>query len=162
MKTASKKCLPAYWFAFALVVTGTLLMLLAWSPLPSQAGDELPPRATPTPISRASAARSDDEKDDKPIGAYLGLQMQGAPDGVWTVVQWQDSAGGWHDVEGWRGTLDGGQKIWWVAQRDFDKGPFRWVIYEGQGGRQLATSESFYLPDSAEQWFWIEALSLAP
>jgi hypothetical protein len=60
-----------------------------------------------------------------------------------------------------RGTLDG-QKIWWVAQRDFGTGPFRWVIYEGQGGRLLATSEPFYLPDSAEQWIWIEALSLAP
>jgi hypothetical protein len=119
-------------------------------------------RATPTPVSRASAARSDNDRDDKPISAYLGLQMQAAPDGVWTVVQWQDSAGGWHDIEGWRGTLDGGQKIWWVAQRDFGTGPFRWVIYEGQGGRLLATSESFYLPASAEQRFWIEALSVAP
>jgi hypothetical protein len=160
MKTASKDYLPAYWFALALVMTGTLLVLLAWSPLPSQAGDELPPRATP--ILGTSGAFSDDDKDDKPIGAYLGLQTQGAADGVWTVVQWQDSAGGWHDVEGWRGTLERGQKIWWVAQRDFGTGPFRWVIYEGQGGKLLATSESFYLPDSAEQWFWIEALTLAP
>lgn len=162
MKTASIKHLPTYWFALALVIAGILLILLAWSSLPSQAGDELPPRATPTPVSAASAARSDDDKDDKPIGAYLGLNMPGAPDGVWTVVQWQDSTDGWHDVEGWRGTLDRGQKIWWVAQRDFGTGPFRWVIYEGEGGRLLATSESFYLPAAAEHQFWIEALSLAP
>jgi hypothetical protein len=41
-------------------------------------------------------------------------------------------------------------------------GPFRWVIYEGHGGRLLATGESFYLPASAEQQFWIETLLLAP
>ncbi len=75
---------------------------------------------------------------------------------LWTVVQWQDPhTGTWHDVGGWQGTPDGvevedetvvGQKSWWVAEEDFGSGPFRWVMYQGQGGAQLATSEPFDLP----------------
>ena len=63
----------------------------------------------------------------------------------------QARLGGWHDVEGWRGTLDEvsngvGKKVWWVARANFDTGPFRWVIYQGPGGKLLATSGSFQLP----------------
>jgi hypothetical protein len=75
---------------------------------------------------------------------------------LWTVVQWQDPHTGiWHDVGGWQGTPDGvevedgtviGQKTWWVAEEDFGSGPFRWVVYRGQGGTRLATSEPFDLP----------------
>jgi len=69
--------------------------------------------------------------------------------GLWTIVQWQDSAGGWHDIEGWSGALDeGGQKVWWVGPAIFGEGPFRWVVYQSQGGQLLATSDPFYLPDS--------------
>jgi len=104
----------------------------------------------------------DDDKDDKPTGAHIVLQVQSAPVGVWTVVQWQDSAGGWHDIEGWQGTLDGGaQKVWWVAAKDFGTGPFRWLVYQGQGGKLLAQSEPFYLPYSAGETVEIE-VSLVP
>jgi hypothetical protein len=74
---------------------------------------------------------------------------------LWTVVQWQDEWGYWRDVEGWQGELDVivtgedgivGQKVWWVAKPDLGKGPFRWPVYRGKGGRLLATSESFDLP----------------
>jgi hypothetical protein len=75
---------------------------------------------------------------------------------VWTVVQWQDAWGNWHDVEGWRGTLDGvsvakggdvvGQKTWWVAESDLGKGLFRWVVYRSEGGPQVGASEPFQLP----------------
>jgi hypothetical protein len=79
---------------------------------------------------------------------------------VWTVIQWQDAWGNWHDVEGWRGTLDGvsitesggdedvvGLKTWWVAESDLGKGPFRWVIYQNEGGQLIGTSEPFQLPN---------------
>jgi hypothetical protein len=36
----------------------------------------------------------DDDKDDEPVGAYNVLHVPSAPAGVWTMVQWQDTAGG--------------------------------------------------------------------
>lgn len=109
----------------------------------------LPPRSTPVPPPA--------DEDDEPIDAYIELQVQSAPSGVWTVVQWQDSAGIWHDVKGWQGTLDeGGRRVWWVARTDFGKGPFRWVIYQSPDGDRLAESETFYLPNSTGETGTIE------
>jgi hypothetical protein len=70
---------------------------------------------------------------------------------LWTVVQWQDERGVWHDVESWQGSLDEfsddvGTKIWWAAKSDLSKGPFRWMIYQDKGGRLLEQSSEFYLP----------------
>ena len=72
---------------------------------------------------------------------------------LWTVVQWQDHRGAWHDVDGWQGTLDQvvdgeGKKTWWLSKGLLNKGPFRWVVQRTQGGTWLATSERFYLPDA--------------
>jgi hypothetical protein len=150
-----------------IVVAGILFVLAAvlQLPLPTRAAPpalptrptELPPRppdATPVPPS-------DDDEDDEPIGAHIELHVEGASPHVWTVVQWQDSAGGWHDVEGWRGNFDeGNRKVWWVAWADFGTGPFRWVVYQTEGGTLLATSESFMLPQSAAEWMTIQ-VSLA-
>ena len=145
-----KKYISVFWLALALAMIG--LMLLAWTPLPTQAEAELPSRATPTPVPRPD----DDDKDDKPFGAYIELQPQGAPNRAWAVVQWQDSAGDWHDVEGWQGPLRGGTKKWWVSQGDFGKGPFRWTVYQGQEGELLATSAPFYLPGTASELVRVE------
>jgi hypothetical protein len=66
------------------------------------------------------------------------------------MIQWQDSVGVWHDVEGWRSTLDRDNKqVWWVAGADFGKGPFRWVVYQAPEGKLLAKSKTFTLPNSA-------------
>jgi hypothetical protein len=133
-------------------------LLLAWLPLPTQAGwrddDVLPPQETPVPV------QPDD--DDEPAGAHIVLQVPSAPAGAWSIVQWQDSAGGWHDIEGWQGTLDeDNQKTWWLAADLFGKGPFRWRVYQSPGGdKLLATSESFYLPDAVDEKLWVE-VSLA-
>ena len=76
---------------------------------------------------------------------------------LWTIVQWQDAFGRWHDVEGWQGTLDSvtragiqvvGKKTWWLARDLFARGPFRWVVYRVQGGALVAASEPFFLPDA--------------
>jgi hypothetical protein len=134
------------------------LLLLAWLPLPTQAGSELPSRETPVPVQPPG----DDDDDDKPVGAHIVLQVPSAPAGAWTIVQWQDSAGGWHDIEGWQGTLDEGhQRKWWLAANLFGKGPFRWLVYQSPGGdKLLAASDSFYLPDAVDEELWVE-VSLA-
>jgi len=122
------------------------LLLVASAMLPTQATvSALPPRPTPPPTPIVEPAAS-------APGALIKLNVQpAAQPALWTVVQWQDRLGGWHDVEGWRGTLDEvsngvGKKVWWVARANFDTGPFRWVIYQGPGGKLLATSGSFQLP----------------
>jgi len=85
---------------------------------------------------------------------------------LWTVVQWQDNKGQWHDVEGWRGTLDRvvvdgdeeivGRKTWWVSASDLGEGPFRWLVYRAEGGRLLVSSEEFYLPGADGQTAMVE------
>ncbi len=143
-------------FWLALTLTLISVLLLAWPPpLPTQAGLGLPPRETPIP-SRPPG--DDDDRDDKPVGAHIVLLVPSAPAGVWTIVQWQDSAGGWHDIEGWQGTLDeGDQKMWWLAPNLFGKGPFLWLVYQRpKGDKLLATSDSFYLPDAAGKKVWVE------
>ena len=123
-----------------------VLLLAAWPPSSALA---LPPRPTPEPksIPRLLA------------GAYIELHVSSAPAGLWTVVQWEDAFGDWHDVEGWRGTLDtDDNKVWWVDKSDLGKGPFRWVVT--QNGELLATSESLYLPESVGET--VEVLIVLP
>ncbi|MEE8391582.1 MAG: hypothetical protein V3S14_12410 [Anaerolineae bacterium] len=114
-------------------------------PTPTLTGTGTPPLVTPTPAPA---------KSQTPAGAFIELRLEPGRADVWTVVQWQDAFGGWHDVTGWQGTLDEiadrkGRKVWWVAEKDLRTGPFRWVVYQGQGGVFLAASASFYLPDVA-------------
>ena len=133
-----------------------LVLVLSLYPAASQASSPLvlPPR----PEDPNCCKVGEEEDDGQPAGAYIILHAaQGATTGVWTVVQWQDSAGGWHDVEGWRGTLDGHDiKSWWVHPKDFGTGPFRWLVSQGEGGKLLATSDSFYLPDTEGETLWVE------
>ena len=136
-----------------LVILGTMLALtlvstlfgLVWPPLLTQAGPTLPPREPPP-------KDSPDGDDNAPLVATIELQVQPAQEGLWTVVQWEDSNGDWHDVEGWRGHLDEkGKKMWQVAEKDFGTGPFRWVLYQGQGGLELGASDPFFLPRQANE-----------
>jgi hypothetical protein len=137
------------WLAFTFTLIGVLL--LAWPPLLTHVGADLPPRKPP------SADQPPDDGDVEPDGAHIILQVPSAPAGVWTVVQWQDSAGGWHDIDGWENTLDEGNKrVWWVAPAAFGTGPFRWLVYQSQGGKLLATSDSFYLADAAGKKLRVE------
>jgi hypothetical protein len=63
----------------------------------------LPSRSTPTPIRPSGEGKQEREVEE---GAYIELGIQDLLSGAWTVVQWQDTAGNWHDVEGWQGWLD--------------------------------------------------------
>ena len=100
--------------------------------------------------------------EPEPGGGALKLQVRFSPatlkhwQEAWTVVQWQDARGDWHDVEGWRGTLDEivsaeGRKIWWVYRQDLGKGPFRWLVYDRVGGQSRVASQPFNLPSVSGQ-----------
>ena len=61
----------------------------------------------------------------------------------------------------WQAHVRGGQVRWRVAEKDFDTGPFRWVVYDKEGGRLLAMSASFTLPDSGSQTVTVTVLPVA-
>lgn len=100
------------------------------------AHDELPPR--PSPI-----------QDGETDGKSAAIQLWPTPifPKLWTVVQWVDGQEKWHDVDGWRGTLNHPAYVSWrVLQSEFGKGPFRWVVYDEENGNVIAISELFHLP----------------
>lgn len=115
-----------------------LLLANIWLSTPAHA--DLPPRP---PI----VDEGDDEETPRPIVASILLQTTPAHNGLFSVVQWQDDQGGWHDIESWRGAVNNGRTIWWVEEKDFGKGPYRWLVFDQEGGTLLATSELFNFPD---------------
>lgn len=128
---------------FALMAVVICGMLIVVAPV----AYALPPRPTPAPGGPGASIE---------LRVQAGYVYLSHWQDLWTVVQWQDAHGDWHDVEGWRGSLDEivqgeGQKVWWVYQRDLNKGPFRWVVYEHVGGKRLASSEPFNLPQAPGQ-----------
>jgi hypothetical protein len=149
---------PAYRFFIIVLITlaGSLLVTIL---LPPQTLAALPPR--PTPLPTRSPRHNDDTNsdNDEAVGGQIELQVQPSPVELWTVVQWQDALGGWHNVEGWQGPLDdGARKVWWVARPDFGKGPFRWNVYRDLTGQPLAGSKAFSLPQSANEIVKVELL----
>ena len=86
-----------------------------------------------------------------PGGGYIELHISSAQPEAWTIVQWLDDNGVWHDVDGWRGMSKAGAIKWWVDLGDFNKGPFRWITFESKNGKHLSDSSSFYLPDATGQ-----------
>ncbi len=154
------------------------LLAVALPAVTQAAPSALPPRPTPqsapilrpTPLSRP------------PAGGFIELRFQTTQEGIrsvghwqelWTVVQQQDGLENWQNLEeGWQGTFDEfsydkdenvcqGKKTWWVAKADLGRGPFRWMIYQGQGGELFAQSEPFYLPHSIDEVVKVE-VSLVP
>lgn len=117
--------------------------------LPVQADTGLPPRGQPP--ANDPPQKETQESDDDPIGAFIELNVSPVEGSLWAGVQWQDQQGNWHAVEGWQGTLaDDGSRRWWVAQKDFNTGPFRWVVRQGRAGPIQGISEPFTLPAQPE------------
>ena len=152
--------------ALALGVVCTVLAVVVLPAWVRAAGPDLPPRPpTPQPTVRPPA-----KPDTGPVGASIELEVQFSDrqtasrwPALWTVVQWQDDLGRWHDVEGWRGRLDRmqgglGLKTWWLADNLFGRGPFRWLVGQAEGGPPLARSESFYLPVTVGETMGVEVL----
>ena len=122
---------------------------LIWPPLEMQADSPLPPRE-PQPTSPPNDDDDDDDGPSSPVGAYIVLQVEAVPAQAWGQVQWLGGDGNWHDVEGWQGGLPSNSR-WWVAARDFNKGPFRWAVLNGPGGELLGSSFPFTLPNQANE-----------
>ncbi|MFQ5400207.1 MAG: hypothetical protein ACE5E7_11495 [Anaerolineae bacterium] len=118
------------------------LMFGFWLPA---GGVALPPRPVPpTP----SVPQQPAPEPAAPAGGTIELTVAPGSLVEWTVVQWQDGLGGWHDVDGWQGTLDDDtHKVWWVGAADLGKGPFRWLVELDDD--VLAVSEPFDLPAAA-------------
>ncbi len=146
-----------HYFLIALVGLGILMVLSIVST--SLADYGLPPRGT-SPGDTPGAAPA----PVVPVGGRLQLHAQFSADwpwekmkwqDVWVSVQWADDKGNWFDVTGWQGTLDSisetesgwvGVKEWWAGEEDLGTGPFRWLVYQKQGGPLLTVSDPFYLP----------------
>lgn len=80
-------------------------------------------------------------------GYFLGL-----PANSWIAVQW-GGVGNWQTVPGWQGTADTtdsttGQLIkqFSVAPANYGQGPFRWAVFDKQGGTLLGYTDNFTLP----------------
>ncbi len=101
------------------------------------------PISTPTPVPAPAQPEA--------LSA-IRLRAEHAPAMAWTVMQWQDGLGGWHDVDGWRGEFDpDGYKSWWFPRRHFGTGPFRWQVFASKGGPLWGVSAPFQLPDGPDQ-----------
>lgn len=146
----------------ALAVTVTAVAWLSAAAGPVRA--DLPPRPTAAPTATPLPDNDTDNGDGALQGATITLMVENPPPQAWTAVQWQDAFGEWHDVEGWRGRLDDGAgdaKIWWVAPKDFDTGPFRWQVYEQVEGALVASSDAFMLPAEAGAVVLVEVTAAA-
>ena len=146
-----------------LIVLGSAVVLsllglafgMAW-PSFIEAQSTLPSRESPTPAPQPKDKTRD---SDNPLGDTIELQAQPVPAGAWSVVQWRDNTGSWHDVEGWKRALGTtGFEQWWVAAKDFNTGPFRWLITQGPGGPELGISQPFNLPAGAGQVLRVEVM----
>ena len=143
-----KQYQPVIWVMISFMFVAVLLFGGLLTPAVSQA--DLPDRNPPTP----TPSNDDDDDDDDGGGpqlAYIELFVTPLPVGVESVVQWQDVNGDWNDVEGWKRQLQNVYERWTVEAKDFNAGPFRWVIRHGQSGFVVGTSDSFILPAGANQ-----------
>jgi len=147
--------------AYIASVAVCTLLALALLPLAAQGATLPPPPPPPEPqiAQRApvSGAPAELRVQFSQAWPWANIPWQA----LWTVVQHQESVGGdWSDVEGWQGGLDSvvvgedgqivGTKVWWVTGSDLGRGPYRWLVYQGEGGDLLGTSDPFYLRRAAE------------
>ena len=151
-----------FWLFFTLLLFGAALSM----PSTHTAASGFPPRPTdiPTPTPEPPPPQPTSTpappSDDSNAGALIFLHVPAAPSDLQTVVQWQDGLGGWHDVDGWRGSLNESEFIlWWVAPRDLGAVWYRWHVYTADG-RISTTSDSFSLPSHPNQTLHI-MISLA-
>jgi hypothetical protein len=140
---------------FALLIAGGIAVLVMATSLmvPAQpVWADLPPRPTPGEWRGEELEKTTIELRVRFEDAQQAARWQE----LWTVVEWQDAFGDWHEVEGWKGALDErvdseARKAWGVSPNDLGKGPFRWTIYRGPAGKLLAHTQSFYLPHATGQ-----------
>ncbi len=135
-------CLASGALALSSAMTSQSASAMILPPRPT-----VPPTAVPAPAARAGA---------------IAVTVADPPSAGWVEVQWLDGLGRWHNVESWPGELKNGWAVRWVLPEDFGTGPFRWVVYERQGGPMRATSPSFYFPRAAGEWVLVDVTRVAP
>jgi len=166
-----------------LVVCGLVVTLFALSLTyagKTQANGDLPPRDTgvPTPEPEPEPEPEVIPASSLPDGGAIEMQVAFSADWPWDQMHWKDlwlevewtDGESWFKVDGWRGNpdaivnLDGvwtAQKAWWVATKDLGTGPLRWVVYDHEGGSEIAMSEEFKLPAERGQAKVVQ-VSVAP
>jgi hypothetical protein len=140
------------------------LFMLALTFSQNTRADDLPPRdsevptVTPSPEPVVPSANP-----SLPEGGTIEMKASFSSDWPWDQMMWQDvwlevewtDGETWFSVDGWKGNLDSidqedgvwvGQKAWWVAKDDLGTGPFRWLVFDHEGGNLLVTSDEFNLP----------------
>lgn len=142
---------------------GLTLLAMAVMALPSGSAamayaQQLPPRPTLTPTSIPATATPTATAIFMPTATatavpveqpvQIRLVVDAEYKGAWSLVQWQGGDGVWHDVSGWLGQIENGQVQWRVLPKDYDSGPFRWIVLDQPGGEILAASASFRLPNA--------------
>ena len=165
--------------SIALVGVVSALLLLVWGGSIATGGTpevgQAPlPTSTrpPTPaIPSTPAVQPTRPPNTEIAGGWIELRVRFSPaetepQALWTIVQWQDTEGRWHNVDGWQGTFDEihdgwGVKRWWLDQTLFAHGPFRWLIYRSKEDTLLTVSDPFFLPEYTGQTTYIE-LPLLP
>lgn len=146
-----------------IMITATILRI-AYAGPPTRAHDSerptvvplptslpIPPKVTPVMIPTTVVKYAD-------LGAHIqlnGVALTTTATNLKAVVQWQAGSGEWYDVEGWQTTTPTDSIVWWVAPKDFGKGPFRWAVYQNEAGRPTQISKSFWLPTSAGEWVFV-------
>lgn len=147
-------------FIFTGVLSLFLLSLLGLSARQPALEAAAPAQATVPPWVRTPRPTSTPRATTLPptttiITDVAGIALEGRrdwPTNAYAVVQWQDGWARWNDVENWRGPLTSNAPypvVWGVYARDFGTGPFRWVVYEREGGPMWGVSAAFYLPAQA-------------
>lgn len=128
----------------AVLQAATLHLSLAYNDLPERPQPGLPERpVVPQPPNPA--------KETEVFDARIILHTNRWDKSLWAVIQWQGTDGTWHDVSGWRGQFNQyGQVRWRVEAKDFNTGPFRWVIYNENYLNNLWMSIPFDLPNQGE------------
>jgi len=129
--------------------------------LPSQMSaqdddEELPPRLPVPPTATPVPPTATPPPPTSP--ASIQLWPQPALPDLWTVVQWLGGDGEWHDIEGWSGGLNRGHYISWkVTESHFGRGPYRWVVYDEEGGERVGVSNNFNLPSNHKELVQVPA-----
>ncbi len=139
------------WLTGLFAVTAlTLWTTIGWASA-AQAASDGPAGRAPLPTATVEPTAAAPEPTRVSLSA-IRLQASGAPATAWTVMQWQDALGGWHDVEGWRGEFDAdGYKTWRFPEQHFGTGPFRWEVFSKRDGGVWGVSAPFQLPDGRDQ-----------
>ncbi len=147
----NKRYQPVLWIIMSVVFVAMLLLSGSLTSPVVQAG--LPDRDDPTPTPSSSSSGDDDGDDgsssSSPL-AHIELFVSPTPIGVEGVVQWLNVNGEWEDVGGWTHNLQSGYQRWAVEAKDFNTGPFRWIVRNSQSGVVVGSSDSFTLPSGGE------------